>query len=82
VTELLCDRGSGNAVAKNRLYGWLMPEYRKNDGSLLREHLPHRTAAELAGIAGRLGWASWEDCNLVLPGSCSWLTVAGGRRLS
>lgn len=30
--------------------------------------------------AARLGWASWEDCNTVAPGACSWLTADSGSR--
>jgi hypothetical protein len=69
---------AGDAISKSRLYGWLMPAYQDPGGSLLRQHLPHRDGTELAAAAGRLGWASWEDCNAVVPGACSWLTATEG----
>ena len=28
---------------------------------------------DLAAVASRLGWLTWEDCNEVLPGACPWL---------
>jgi hypothetical protein len=62
-----------NAIGLSRLYGWLMPAYRNRDNSLLREHLPYRDEHELAAAADRLGWASWEDCNAVVPRACPWL---------
>jgi hypothetical protein len=40
---------------------------------LLSQHLPHRDSRQLAESAGRLGWASWEDCHAVVPGACPWL---------
>ena len=49
-----------------------MDAYRK-DEKLLSQHLPHRAANHLAGTSRRLGWLSWEECNLVLPGACPWL---------
>jgi hypothetical protein len=33
---------AGDAISRSRLYGWLMPAYQDPDGSLLRQHLPHR----------------------------------------
>jgi hypothetical protein len=64
----------------SRLYGWLFDEYNRSGGSkLLSEHLPHRKHEELAGIPGRLGWLSYEDCNDILPADgerqvpCPWL---------
>ena len=69
---------AGDAISKSRLYGWLMPAYKDPDSFLLRQHLPHRDGSELAGAATRLGWASWEDCNAVAPGACSWLTADSG----
>lgn len=61
-------------ASKSRLYGWLTPAYRSYpEDPLLGQHLSHRTREELAGVADRLGWATWEDCNVVLPGSCAWL---------
>jgi hypothetical protein len=67
-----------DTISKSRLYGWLMPAYKDPDSSMLRQHLPHRNGSELAGAAERLGWASWEDCNSVAPGACSWLTPTPG----
>jgi hypothetical protein len=55
-----------------RLYGELLRGY-KADPGLLREHLPHRDDKEIQRAAGRLGWLTWEDCNEVVPGACSWL---------
>jgi hypothetical protein len=69
---------AGDAISKSRLYGWLMPAYQDPDSALLRQHLPHRDSSELAQAAGRLGWTSWEDCNAVAPGACSWLTATPG----
>ena len=69
---------AGDAISKSRLCGWLLPAYKDPDSSLLRQHLPHRDGSELAGAARRLGWASWEDCNAVAPGACSWLTADSG----
>ncbi len=56
----------------SRLYGSLMTAYQGNMG-LLEKHLPHRTVAELEGVAGRLGWTTFEECNRIVPGACSWL---------
>ena len=39
-----------------------MPAYKDPNSSLLRQHLPHRDSFELAEVAERLGWPSWEDC--------------------
>lgn len=64
-----------NAVGKSRLYGWLMPAYQDHDSSLLRQHLPHRGEHGLAEVTERLGWASWEDCNAVVPHACQWLAA-------
>ena len=58
---------AGDAISKSRLYGWLMPAYQDPGNSLLHQHLPHRDSSELARAAGRLGWASWEDCHSVAP---------------
>ncbi|HXL88381.1 MAG TPA: hypothetical protein VN969_05260 [Streptosporangiaceae bacterium] len=69
---------AGDMISKSRLYGWLMPAYKDPDSCLLRQHLPHRDGSELAGAAERLGWASWEDCQSVAPGACSWLTPTPG----
>lgn len=69
----LSPRSSTPGASRNRLYGFLMPEYRDRDSGLLAQHLPHRTPDELAGVPDRLGWATWEDCNEVLPGACPWL---------
>lgn len=57
----------------SRLYGHLYHDYR-TDPSLLAEHLQHRTdVPDWSVVARRLGWATWEDCNEVLPGSLTWL---------
>ncbi len=62
-----------------RLYGWLMDGYRR-DTTLLASHLPHRRADELATIPARLGWTTWEECERIEPGACSWLSSAGSRQ--
>ena len=72
---LMQTQQAGDAISKSRLYGWLMPAYRDPDSSLLRQHLPHRDGRELAEAAERLGWASWEDCQTVVPGACPWLAA-------
>jgi hypothetical protein len=69
---------TGDAISKSRLYGWLMPAYKDPDSSLLRQHLPHRDGHELAGVTERLGWATWEDCQIVVPGACPWLVAPDG----
>jgi hypothetical protein len=50
---------AGDAISKSRLYSWLMPAYKDPHSSLLRQHLPHRDASELAEApddwAGRAG---------------------------
>ena len=69
---------TGDAISKSRLYGWLMPAYQDPNSSLLRQHLPHRDGSELAEAAGRLGWASWEDCHAVIRDACPWLTASQG----
>jgi len=74
---LMQSDGAGNA-ARSRLYGWLMPAYTDPNSPLLQQHLPHRDSRELAEAAQRLGWASWEDCHTVSPGSCTWLTSSPG----
>ncbi len=33
-------------------------------------------AGNLAEATERLGWASWEDCNAVVPHACQWLWAA------
>jgi hypothetical protein len=57
----------------SRLYCWLMRAYRDPTDPLLGQHLAHRPAAALADLPRRLGWATWEDCNAVLPHVCPWL---------
>jgi hypothetical protein len=54
---------------ESRLYGWLMCDYRNNPAALPRD-LPHRHRAgtNLAAVAARLGWLTWEDCNDVASG--------------
>ncbi len=48
--------------------------YRIRDNPLIRQQLPHRDEHELAAAADRLGWASWEDRNAVVPHACPSLT--------
>lgn len=68
-------RSSEAGLRGSRLYGWLMDAYRKPGDGLLAEHLGHRSPDELTGVESRLGWATWEDVNTVVPGACSWLTA-------
>ena len=58
---------------ESRLYGWLMRDYRTSPAALQRD-LPHRAGTDLAAVASRLGWLTWEDCNEVRPGACPWLS--------
>lgn len=58
----------------SRLYGWLMNEYRRDPGALARD-LAHRDGVSWPDVAARLGWATWEDCREILPGSCAWLEL-------
>ena len=43
---------------------------------LLARHLEHRDPKELAGVKDRIGWLTWEECEGITPGSCSWLQAA------
>jgi hypothetical protein len=61
---------------KSRLYGWLFDEYAKEHGSLLSEHLPHRSGEDLSSVPSRLGWLTWEECNEIDEGACPWLDRA------
>jgi hypothetical protein len=61
---------------ESRLYGWLIRDYQTHAGTLQRD-LPHRAGTDLASVAKRLGWLTWEDCNRVQPGACSWLPETG-----
>jgi hypothetical protein len=65
--------GAANAIGKSRLYGWLMPAYMDSGNPLLGQHLPHRDKHQLTEAAGRLGCATWEDCDAVVPKACRWL---------
>jgi hypothetical protein len=69
---LMQARADEDAIGLSRLYGWLMPAYQDHGNPLLRRHLPHRDEHQLAAAAGRLGWASWEDCNALAPSACPW----------
>jgi hypothetical protein len=69
---------AGDAISKSRLYGWLMPTYKDPHSSLLSQHPPHRDGHQLVESAERLGWASWEDCDAVVPGACPWLAASQG----
>lgn len=75
--ESLSPRSPIPGASRNRLYGFLMPEYQNPDSPLLGQHLPHRTAEELRCVPKQLGWATWEDCNRVLPRACRWLADGG-----
>ncbi len=66
-------RAPGTGLRGSRLYGWLMDQYTDSGNELLAMHLGHRRADEIVGVAERLGWASWEDVNKVMPRACSWL---------
>ena len=58
----------------SRLYGWLLPEYRR-DASALARDLTHREpqGVDWRALAARLGWLTFEDCERVAPGSCRWI---------
>lgn len=73
--EIFTDRGAVGFHG-GRLYSWRMRAYQNHPvDPLLSQHLAHREPHELDGVAQRLGWATWEDCNGILPGSCPWLPV-------
>ena len=54
---------------ESRLYGLLFDRYKSKS-------LPYRADAVLATAPSRLGWLTWEDCNAVQPGSCTWLDAS------
>ena len=60
----------------SRLYGWLLPRYQTDPLSLARD-LCHREgdAVDWPAVSRRLGWLTFEDCERVAPGACSWLTT-------
>jgi hypothetical protein len=55
-----------------RLYGWLLDNYIKEPATLGRD-LPHRSDTDWRAVVNRIGWITWEDCAVTLPGSCPWL---------
>jgi hypothetical protein len=57
----------------SRLYGWLMNAYRSHPTDLA-DDLSHRQRTDWADVSRRLGWATWEEANRLVPGSCGWLT--------
>lgn len=57
---------------QSRLYGWLMKEYQIKPEALARD-IGHRNGVDWSEVAGRLGWLTWEDCQRILPGACSWI---------
>ena len=61
----------------SRLYGWLLPSYQTDPLSLARD-LCHRDrqALDWPAVSRRLGWLTFEDCECVTPGACSWLPTA------
>jgi len=59
--------GAFRCHPESRLYGWLLREYRDAPEALARD-LPHRLRDDWSGVAKRLGWMTWEDCQAVLPG--------------
>jgi hypothetical protein len=58
----------------SRLYGWLFKEYTESPETLGRD-LQHRGKIAWDAVARRIGWLTWEDCEAVLKGSCSWLPI-------
>jgi len=69
------------ALKHNRLFGWLMDEYRKSDPELLVEHLDHRNPEEVRSAAKRIGWITWQQMHGKLPGvdgACPWMEPGGG----
>lgn len=65
--------GTFRCHPESRLYGWLLREYRDSPEALARD-LSHRLRDDWGGVAKRLGWMTWEDCQAVLPGACAWLS--------
>ncbi len=63
---------------ESRLYGHLTSSYR-SDPSVLQQHLPHRQKTTVAAMSGRLGWTTFEECDRIRPGACSWLPSASTR---
>lgn len=63
----------------SRLYGWLLPSYRTDPASLARD-LSHRDGTgegegvDWPELSRRLGWLTFESCERIAPGACSWLT--------
>lgn len=55
-----------------RLYGWLYEEYKRRPAAL-QEHMPHRKRIDVNSVSQRLGWITYDDCNAIVPGACSWL---------
>ena len=73
LTPALLHSKRTSEASRSRLYSWLMPAYQDPGSSVLRQHLPHRNSHELADVTKRLGWASWEDCNAIIPDACPWI---------
>ena len=62
----------------SRLYGWLLRCYQADPQELARD-LAHRNdtggdRVDWEALSRRLGWLTFEDCDRVAPGACSWLT--------
>ena len=55
---------------RSRLYGWLIPEYKKPDSTLLARHLETPPGGTSAASTNGLGWVTWEQINQVRPGAC------------
>jgi hypothetical protein len=60
---------------RSRLYGSLLTTY-KADPTALADDLPSRgdQGIDWRAVSERLGWVTFEDCQRVVPGACSWLT--------
>jgi hypothetical protein len=55
----------------SRLYGRLIPEYKAIPSSLQRA-LPHRTDIDWDDLSRRIGWFTFNDVELIRPGTCEW----------
>lgn len=60
----------------SRLYGHLLREYTLHPSSIGRD-LPHRTNIDWKDLASRLGWITFADIAMALPGACPWLATDG-----
>jgi hypothetical protein len=57
---------------ESRLYGWLFKEYKETPDAIARD-LPHREQLQVARVAKRLGWLTFEDIANRIPTACPWI---------